>query len=604
MNNSKIADISFNPFTDSSAEVEKSGHSEEDNVLPFGVAAMREIADVYPCADGRYERGPDGVRFISSANHVTEVCSDIRVLARTRDGVGESWGLLLSWSDPDGVSHTWSLPMQLLQGDFADVRKELSSRGLDIMSAPAGNRLREYLLLCNPDARLRCVNQVGWHGPIYCTPQETIGDAAGEQVVFQAASSAIAECGKSQDRAHWITDVATPSSGNSRLVFAISVALAGPLLKLAGEDSGGFHFLGQSSSGKTTALNVAASVYGDPAKFVRQWRATTNGLEGLAAAHNDLILILDELSQCDPQQAGEAAYMLANGRGKARASQTGSSRPSAVWRILFLSSGESSLANRMESVGKKAQAGQELRLANISADAGAGLGMFECLHGSQDPAAFANSLKEGCNRSYGVVGREWLECLVKDHNGLSDLIADGVREFVADCVPSGASGQVMRVAARFGLVAVAGELASTEFGLTGWQGDEASKACKVCFCDWLDNYGIRNREESSLLAQVRLYLEKHGTSRFQKLDATEKVLCQAGYYRDVDGVRQYLVTPEVFKSEMVAGFNVSWSAGILRASGMLKTEGCRLTFNARIPGRQGTSRVYCLVNGPEVTTCD
>ncbi|WP_457589305.1 DUF927 domain-containing protein, partial [Legionella pneumophila] len=48
----------------------------------------------------------------------------------------------------------------------------------------------------------------------------------------------------------------------------------------------------------------------------RLWRSTTNGLEGLAALHNDGLLILDELSQMDPREAGEAAYLLANGQGK------------------------------------------------------------------------------------------------------------------------------------------------------------------------------------------------------------------------------------------------------------------------------------------------
>ncbi|CEK09175.1 DUF927 domain-containing protein [Legionella hackeliae] len=39
-------------------------------------------------------------------------------------------------------------------------------------------------------------------------------------------------------------------------------------------------------------------------------------LEGLASLHNDGLLILDELSQMDPREAGEAAYLLANGQGK------------------------------------------------------------------------------------------------------------------------------------------------------------------------------------------------------------------------------------------------------------------------------------------------
>ncbi len=84
----------------------------------------------------------------------------------------------------------------------------------------------------------------------------------------------------------WRESIGKLASGNSRLIFAISAAFAPALAKIAGEDSGGFHFRGAS------------------------WRSTANGLEGLAALHNDGLLILDELSQLDPKEAGEAAYWL------------------------------------------------------------------------------------------------------------------------------------------------------------------------------------------------------------------------------------------------------------------------------------------------------
>lgn len=100
-------------------------------------------------------------------------------------------------------------------------------------------------------------------------------------------------------------------------------------------------------------------MWGNPSSYIRLWRATANGLEGLAALHNDGLLILDELSLIDPREAGEAAYLLANEQGKARASRAGTARPSAKWRLLFLSSGEESLAALMARSGRKANAGQE-----------------------------------------------------------------------------------------------------------------------------------------------------------------------------------------------------------------------------------------------------
>lgn len=156
--------------------------------------------------------------------------------------------------------------------------------------------------------------------------------------------------------------------GNSRLVFAVSCAFAAPLLHLVGEENGGFYLRGPSSTGKTTVLFVACSVFGGR-DYLQRWRATINGLEGVAIQHNDALLCLDELKQVDPREAGEVAYLLANGSGKQRANQHGGAREKYTWRLLFFSSGETSLADHMRTAGKKAHAGQETRLADPRAQA-------------------------------------------------------------------------------------------------------------------------------------------------------------------------------------------------------------------------------------------
>src|SRR6202011_458590 len=116
----------------------------------------------------------------------------------------------------------------------------------------------------------------------------------------------------------WKGNVGRLCSGNSRLIFAASCAFVGPLLALAGAESGGVHLVGATSTGKSTALQVGGSVLGGGGRagFVQSWRTTANGLEAVADIHNDLTLFLDELSQLDPREAAEIAYLLANGRGK------------------------------------------------------------------------------------------------------------------------------------------------------------------------------------------------------------------------------------------------------------------------------------------------
>jgi putative DNA primase/helicase len=589
-----LPDEAYNPFGTEPNPLPEMTEAE----IKAEVTAIVEPQDcgvpVCRYGDGHFDVSSNGVSFINGEGNRTWVCAELRIEAETRDAQNHAWGRLLCWYDRDGVRHTWAMPSELLYGEPADVLRELASQGLTI--AP-GKRCRDlllaYLQAWQTGYRAHCVDRLGWHGEVYCTPEETIGSRAGERVIFQSAGTIHPEYAIAGTATQWRASVAALAAGNTRLVLAISAALAGTLLELIGEDSGGLHLVGPSSCGKTTALRVAASVWGKPETFMRQWRATANGLEGLAAVHNDGLLCLDELGQMDPKQAGEAAYMLANGKGKARASRTGNARASASWRLLFLSSGEIGITELIAASGKRANAGQEIRLVNIPADAGAGMGIFETLHQLHSPAAFASAVGTSASSYYGAVGREWLQRIVDDRPELPDIITDGVGQFVAETVPNGASGQVERVARRFGLIAAAGELA-TEYGLTGWNEGEAADSVRACFQSWLEDYGTGSREDTALLAQVRRFLETHGASRFQSLGAESATIYnRAGFWRDKDEARQFLVLPETFRSEVVTGFKLADACKVLKAAGILQPGKDRLTDKARLPGL-GSQWVYVL----------
>jgi putative DNA primase/helicase len=283
---------------------------------------------------------------------------------------------------------------------------------------------------------------------------------------------------------HWRDHVAALCAGNSRLVFAVSCAFAGPLMRPALVDTGGFHFVGASSTGKTTALKVAASVNGQP-NPLQHWRTTKNALEAIAAQHCDSLLVLDELAQVDPQKAGEAVDFLCNGVGKARATRNGAPRPRLSWRLLFLSTGELGLADHMTEGMKRARAGQEVRMADIPADAGAGLGMLENLHGIEGGgSAFMRHIVEQAGRCYGGPGRAWLQCLAFNAATLQTDIFQRLQAIQARMIPEAGGGQVHRVGLRFALVGVAGEMA-TAAGFTGWEPGESERAAITCFNAWM-----------------------------------------------------------------------------------------------------------------------
>lgn len=530
----------------------------------------------------------------------TWICGPLRITAKTRDGDSHAWGRLLQWNDDDGEPHQWAMPAALLQGDGVDVRKELADGGLHIApGSKARNLLTAFVQTAPVDTRARCVKKLGWHGSSYVTSDEVYGQTGVELPVFQSESAVLPENSAHGTVDEWREHVAALAERNSRLSFALCVAFAGPLLELAAEDSGGFHYRGSSSTGKTTALRLAASVYGCPNKYVRTWRATANGLEGIAAIHNDGLLILDEIHQCDPTEAAEAAYMLGNGQGKARASRTGTAREAQSWRLLFLSSGEQSLAARLASIGKKATAGQEVRLADIPADAGRGMGIIETLHGLPSSADLVAALAEGIARAHGAVGREWLALVARDRLALDRELRANLDAAARELAEgTDASGQAERVARRFALAALAGDLA-TRYGLTGWRESEALEAAKTCYRAWLEAFGTGgNREERDLLQQVRAFLEAHGESRFGPASGDDRIVHnRVGYTRsDGAGGTQFLVLPEQFRQAIVGGFDPKWAAKVLAKRDWLLTQGDRDTCVERIPAHGGSVRVYVLTN--------
>ena len=105
--------------------------------------------------------------------------------------------------------------------------------------------------------------------------------------------------------------------------------------------------------------------------------------------------------------------MLANGSGKARAGKNGAARSRQEWRLLFLSAGEVGLAQHIREAGKKAKAGQTVRLVDIPADAGQGFGIFDTLHGCTSGAALSKQFIDAAAIYYGTAAQSFLECITQ-----------------------------------------------------------------------------------------------------------------------------------------------------------------------------------------------
>ena len=237
------------------------------------VEAARKQDDACPMPEG-FRVVPDGKRaglykLETSADgdvKETRLGPPLFVRGMTRDGDGSDWGLLLEWHDPDGRLHRLTMPQKLLNRQGDEWYGQLASGGW-IGQHGCRSKVEAFLLAVRPRKRVRCVSRVGWSDGAYVLPDAVYarhgGAAAGEDVVLQSAGhGGLYTTAGTLDG--W-KEIAALCVGNSRLSFALCVAFAGPLLRLASLEGGGFSLEGGSSSGKTTALQVAASVWGGPA---------------------------------------------------------------------------------------------------------------------------------------------------------------------------------------------------------------------------------------------------------------------------------------------------------------------------------------------------
>jgi putative DNA primase/helicase len=511
----------------------------------------------------------------------TWISGPVHLEALTRNSEGQDFGVLLRFLDREGNSRLWAMPYELLCGTGEEARRELLSMGLAIEPRQRAEFGR-YLQHRTPKKRMLCTSRTGWTGSgAFVLPDGVVGPDAGG-VVFQDGGRIGKGHGVAGTVESWRNSVSRLAIGNPLMTFGISMAFAAPTMELTHAEGGGVNFVGGSSSGKTTILEGARSTFGGP-DFKRSWRATSNGVEGVAEQHNDLILCMDEMSEVEPREAGQIAYMLTNGVGKSRATRTGASRPPKRWRTLVFSTGEQSLEATMQAGRLAPKAGQSVRLLDLRADSRRH-GCFDELHGHGSGRALSDAIKRAAKENYGAVGRAFLERLTRDERDFGELLE------ITKSIPAfaGHSGQEGRAAARFALIGMAGELAS-EYELTGWPENAAINAAAEAFRAWLAFRGTGDQEPRKIREAVRDFLDRHGESRFiedgaktdARFDSDERHTRDRAGYRHDDirgkGPTERLVKIYYFNSaamkEATAGFELSTVIEVLKECGALEPPG-------------------------------
>lgn len=522
------------------------------------------------------------------------ICSPIWVQCKFADPTGKKWGQIVSVKADDGSVHQIRVARSELFSKPKDVVSRLLDHGLEL--APdknSVNLLIDFLKAARPSDHIVLADHSGWldhHFSSFIAGKTVIGDLTASTSCNDSGLGAfVAVKGSAED---WRANVGALCSGNPMMLLAASLAFSGPLLRPLGLHGGGLHFRGASSTGKTTLLSLAASIWGSRDQ-VSQWRATANGLEAIAPAMNDMLLPLDEIAEISPSDLHAAIYMLANGMGKTRMTRDGTIADTHKWRLAIISSGEISVQEKLTEGRLGVRAGHEVRLIDVVAD-NRRFGAFDKTDGVPDAASFTHLIQANCQKFHGAVGVEFTKALVETirKGGLPTIssLANNLTRTWMNSLHGVTDGQVERVAHRFAVIAVAGML-GTKWGLTGWNPAEVASAAKEAFVDWFERrYTDKFEDGAEFLKHLGIFLAANQNT-FVNLNASCTVRDDAlGWF---DAQRFYL--PPTTWMTIFPGVDATAAAKSLLDIGVLMSDGgTRFTRKSprSIPGRP---RLYTVV---------
>lgn len=241
-------------------------------------------------------------------------------------------------------------------------------------------------------------------------------------------------------------------------LFLISASLAAPLLSIFKASSFTVNIEGNSTTGKTTATDLALSFWGDPNLMKSTWDTTLAGMETHLLDMNCLATNLDDASQArSPDHIKKILYMIANQKGATRSDENLKKRATANFSVVLMSSSESSLLSNASLQGEAARLIEFNRLPWNEK--------------SPEAAALTSSISEALKQNNGFYAMDYLQYLVEtvnDEDRLA-LLRDRYKKILSRLGPKSANPYTKRLMPALGCCYLALEVLHElipELGLT------------------------------------------------------------------------------------------------------------------------------------------
>lgn len=358
----------------------------------------------------RVECRPDGVYWVTpkvdkQSGEIIRPCEWIGDRMRTV-GIGHDGcdGYLIIELEPEGMEKIIYEAMPRNEIGLPSGWSRLRGRGVAVTtSQKLLNKLAEYLQREGERTQWEVTSTAGWHCGAYVMPDGEIIGVPERPVAFCGGSAAIKGYVVRGTADEWRDNVASLMRGNHSMMLGVLVGLAAPLNSLVGGGCFGVHLFAQSSAGKTTTVEAATSLYGDPEVLKLSWDATRYGLTVEAAARNDGFIPIDEIGQGGRiNDIAQSAYSLFNGVGRIQGRKDGGNRAVIRWRIAALSTGEEDFETFLIKGGVTPKAGQLVRLLSVP------FIDTTVFNGYDDGDQHARAIKRFASNYCGAAGREWI----------------------------------------------------------------------------------------------------------------------------------------------------------------------------------------------------
>lgn len=417
------------------------------------------------------------------------LCDPLELVGNGKNDIGEYF-YIFQWHNADEKEPRIEA---INCGDFGTETAWRLLKNQGLRMTPKGitqNLVEHFHAKANTAPKWSVTHSTGWHNGAYLLPSgEIIGEPT-RPIIFKNKSANSNGYNTAGTLESWQNEIAQYVNKNTSMMLGIATALASPLLRILGADSFGVHLFNASSKGKTTTLNIANSVYGNPSQIDLSWNTTPTALSNEASSRNDGFMTLDELGQAKKvYEVENIAYSLFNEKGRNQGLKEGGNNELNRWKITALSTGEKDVEGFLKSKGVDINAGQLVRLLNVP------LTEANQLYHFNSNKAHADHLNEASKNNYGVIGREWI-MFISEHQAEIKAQYRLFSQMWLNRLPGDSQAQVQRVASRFAILETALHFARH---LTLWTEEDNREALIKSFNDWLADYGTGDREEDKII---------------------------------------------------------------------------------------------------------